>query len=139
VASPLAAHLTINLNLTNRCNTSEAQRKGRLMSITKFCRFVFVQAALLSCWLLLIVGPQQTQAQGVDDRACYGDTIEVMLVNQMTSEPKVPLSIPINAFPVVYGYSKTGEEIDPSKSCLAEPVLARSVYFYKNHKQGPGH
>lgn len=92
------------------------------------------------CFLLMLIGVlgSEAGAQIVSDRACYGDTLEIILVNQMTGEPKVPLSIPLDAYPVVYAYKKglKGETLasDPSRSCMKEPVLVSSVYFYPNSK-----
>lgn len=92
-----------------------------------------VAMSVISCTLLAMT---PAWAQGVSDRGCYGDTIEVVLVNQMTGEPKVPMSIPLDAFPVIYGFPDlpNGAAPDPSQACMPEPVLAKSVYFYPNSK-----
>jgi hypothetical protein len=75
-------------------------------------------------------------AQGVTDRGCYGDTIEIVLVDQITGEPKIPMSIPLDSYPVINGYPPTakGSDPSPSRECLKEPVLAKDVYFYPNSK-----
>ena len=39
-------------------------------------------------WLLTTA---VVDAQGRWDRSCYGDTVEVTLVSELTGEPKVPL------------------------------------------------
>lgn len=81
----------------------------------------------------LIVASQTSHAQGVKNEACYGETVEAVLVNQMTGEPKVPLHIPIAAHPVVYSAQLGGVGSDPAYSCVAEPILADSVYFSIGH------
>jgi hypothetical protein len=101
-------------------------RKGNALSVL---RRVFVSA--VGCALM---ATNSAWAQGVSDRGCYGDTIEVVLVNQITGEPKIPMSIPLDAFPVIYGYRADGKDTDPAKECLQEPVLVNSIYFYPSSK-----
>jgi hypothetical protein len=59
-------------------------RKGNALSVL---RRVFVSA--VGCALM---ATNSAWAQGVSDRGCYGDTIEVVLVNQITGALKVSTS-----------------------------------------------
>ncbi len=94
-----------------------------------------IQAAwiVVAAWLCI---PTAVGAQGVSDRGCYGDTFEVILVNQITGEPKIPMSIPLDSFPVMNGYppNPNGSAPDPARECFKEPVLVKDVYFYPNSK-----
>ncbi len=71
------------------------------------------------------------------DRGCYGDTVEITLVSPLTGEPKVPLSIPIGGYLLdVIGYAPPDQETPyyPTKGCVKEPILARSVYILTEHR-----
>jgi hypothetical protein len=84
-------------------------------------------------WLL---STAVVDAQGRWDRSCYGDTVEVTLVSELTGEPKVPLSIPIGGYLLdVAGYVPLGQQTPyyPTKDCVKEPILARSVYILTEH------
>jgi hypothetical protein len=95
--------------------------------------------SLLRCAIFgLCTGSLTTGAQALRmwDRSCYGDTVEVTLVSQMTGEPKIPLSIPIGGYVLdVAGYAPPGQQTPyyPTKDCVKEPILARSVYILTEH------
>jgi hypothetical protein len=76
--------------------------------------------------------PECAYSQGITDIDCYGGTIDIVLVKQITSELKLPLSKTLDSLPIITGYPPTaqGSNTDLSSECFKKPVSAKDVYFY---------
>ena len=66
------------------------------------------------------------------DRDCFGDTVDVYLVDQPSGEPKVLLHLPVDARPIVYP-SRSRKPVLSESGCAQEPIYSRSVYFNPGH------
>lgn len=93
-------------------------------------------AVIAACLLGSACGVGSAQAQFARDRACYGDSVEVILVDSQGT-PRVPLHVPIDAAPSLTTYVPPGESRTYSEACMPEPILAESVYFYPAHHASP--
>jgi hypothetical protein len=67
------------------------------------------------------------------DPQCFGDIVDIRLVNQMSGEPKMLLHVPVNARPTVYPPRSRTSVRQAGSTCAEEPILARSLYFYPGH------
>ncbi|TRC96901.1 hypothetical protein FJV76_28035 [Mesorhizobium sp. WSM4303] len=108
------------------------------MSISRLASIIGAPVMLVGLWVItdsdrLLAAESLLEESIQIDQQCFGDTVDVYLVNQMSGEPKVLLHVPVNANPVVYPPRSRKSVRQTESTCAEEPILARSLYFDPGH------